>query len=93
MDDFEEIYATVTGDRQLSGGVPWVENAFVEGTDFTRAYRDFRIAREHLCRRFNLDWEDEDLERLMDAVLCLSEDLARRMFRYGIEYANRGCKI
>ena len=93
MDDFEEIYATMIGDRRLQGGVPWVENASVEGTDFGSAYRDFWVVREHLCRRFGMVWEDEDLERLMNAVMCLSEDVARRMFRYGIEYAERGYKI
>ena len=93
MDDFEEIYATMTGDRRLNGGVPWVESASVEGTDFERAYRELWMVRERLCRRFGMEWEDGDLERIMNAVMDLSEDVARRMFRYGIEYSERGYRI
>ena len=34
-----------------------------------------------------MDFTDSDLERFMDSILKLEEDLARRMFRYGIYYA------
>ena len=30
--DFEELYNTVAGTMSINGGVPWVEDAFAEGT-------------------------------------------------------------
>ena len=73
--------------------ISWVENAFVEGTAYDQAYSDFWTAREHLCARFGLDWGDEDLELFMNGIMNLSEDIARRMFLCGVEYAKRGCKL
>ena len=87
MDEFEDIYLSMTG--ELEPGLPWVENAFAEGTECSRAYQELWAARENLCRRFGMDWEDKDLERIMNAVALLEEDFGRRMFRCGIEYARR----
>ena len=79
--DFEEIYNDIT--EQLAR----------EDSDYARAYADFWTARENLCRRFGMDWEDEDLERIMDGVLALEKDLGRRMFDAGMEFAKRGRKL
>ena len=90
---FEKIYMTMSGNIQMSDGVPWVNNAFAEGTAYSQAYEDFWTAREHICTRFGLDWEDEDLERFMNAILNLERDVSIHMFRYGIEYAQRGFQL
>ena len=91
--DFEEIYNTVAGTMSINGGVPWVEDAFAEGTVCSQAYKDFWTAREHLCDRFGLDWEDEDLELFMNGIMCLEKEIARRMFFYGIEYNKRNFNL
>ena len=67
----------------------WVENIFVQGTEFNDAYEDLAIARENLCERFGMDMEDEDLERIMNAVLTIEREIARHMFYYGVEHAKR----
>ena len=92
-EDFELIYQKVTGNRKTDTSIPWVEDAFVEGTGFTRAYDTFWEARENLCRRFSMDWEDEALEGFMDGVICLERDLAQRMFYYGMVYARRNYRL
>ena len=92
-EDFELIYLKVTGNLRKEIDLPWVEDAFVEGTDFQQAYDTFWEARENLCRRFGMDWEDEDLERFMDGLITLERDLAQRMFYYGMVYARRNYKI
>lgn len=91
--DFEKIYYTMTGDLLPECCVPWVEDAFVEGTVYNQCYKNFWIAREHLCERFGMEWEDDDLELFMNSIMDLGEDIAKRMFRYGTEYAKRGYKL
>lgn len=91
--DFEEIFNTVTGDQNEAFRVSWVENVWEKETGFQLAYEDFQEARENLCRRFGLDFEDPDLERFMDGVLKLEKDIARRMFLAGITYARKGCRL
>ncbi len=51
------------------------------------AYKDFWAAREHLCRRFGMDWEDEDLELIMNGILTLEQEIGKQMFFCGIRYA------
>ena len=92
-EDFELIYMKVTGNLREDISLPWVEDAFVEGTDFKRAYDTIWNAREGLCRRFGLDWEDGDLEGIMAGITDLKRDLAQRMFYYGMVYARRNYKL
>ena len=65
----------------------------MEGTALDQAYKDFWTAREHLCERFGIDWEDDDLELFMNGILHLTRDLALRMFYYGMVYVRRGYKL
>jgi len=86
--DFQIIFDVVTGNAKKEE-FKWAENAFVEGTNYNAAYAELWKARENLCRRFGIDWEDEDLERVMNAVLKLEKDLAWRMFCCGLSYAKK----
>ena len=92
--DFQNIFNIATGAQRATPPFEWVEDAFKAKTGFAEAYDDFWNIRERLCQRFGMDFTDSDLERFMDSILKLEEDLARRMFRYGIYYAelkgNRG---
>ena len=93
MDDFESIYLTATGGLVPEARVPWVKEICGEGTPYAQAYRDFWDAREHLTERFPLEWEDEDLERIMNGIMHLEREVARQMFLNGIEYAKRGYRL
>lgn len=92
-EDFDSIYSTMMGNQRICWAVPWVEDGFRNKSAISRAYKDFWTAREHLCERFGLDWEDADLELFMNAILELEREVAWRMFLYGIGYAQRGYKL
>jgi len=87
--DFQRIFQIVTGSVEAEYPFRWVENAFAPGTQFFEAYEEIWDARQRLCRRFDLDVSEMDLERIMNAIMDLEEDLGRRMFCYGIQYAQR----
>lgn len=91
-EDFERIYLKVTGNLCGENDLSWVENAFATDSDFAGGYKDLWRARENLCRRFGLAWEDADLELFMNGVLKLEQDLAWRMFRCGVAYAEKRWK-
>ena len=92
-EDFEDIFSVMMGSQQPAAGISWVENGFRGETGIVTAYQNFWTAREHLCRRFGLDWEDADLELFMNGILELEREVAWRMFLYGIDYAQRGYKL
>ena len=85
--DFRWLYQMMCGYVDAEYPYDWVDNAFVEGTVFSRAYEDFWTARENLCRRYGMDWEVVELERFMNGIMALTEDVARRMFYIGIRYS------
>ena len=93
MQDFDAIYSTVMGRQGEGFQVSWVDSGFAEDSGIRQAYEELWAARDNLCRRFGLDWEDDDLERIMDAVLTLESDLARRIFACGVEYTKRGFRL
>ena len=85
--DFRLIFDAAMGNTQTKLSYDWVENLFESGTGFVKAYAAFWAAREHLCERFGLEEDDEDLELIMNGLLDLEEDLGRKMFFYGVKYA------
>ena len=85
--DCKLILSMATGAIDAKPPFEWVENAFAPGTLFSEAYEDFALAREHLCERFGMAEDDDDLELIMNGLLKLEEDLGRRMFLYGFRYA------
>ena len=86
--DFHSIFKIVTGCTEAEYPFHWIENAFIPGTQFFNAYEELWNARQNLCRRFGLDIADDDMEMIMNAIMDVEEDLAQRMFLYGIRYAN-----
>lgn len=89
MTDFERIRDSLLGYLRSSSRVPWVEDITRVGTAYDKAYQDLWNARANLCRRFGMDWEDADLEAIMNAVLLLEKDVARGMFDAAMAYAER----
>ena len=91
--DFQKLYNSVNGSLRQEFRVPWAGSVWEEETEYQKAYADFWTAREHLCQRFGIDWEDMDLELFMNGALALEEDICRRMFWCTIEYAKRGFQL
>lgn len=82
--DFRRIFNIAMGVYDPKPPFTWVTDSFAIETKYSQACEDIWKARESLCFRFGLDEEDEDLERIMNAIMDAEEDLGRRMFLYGI---------
>ena len=80
-EDFEAIYETLIGQRIPQTAVPGVESIASEGTAYSEAYQTLMEARMNLTRRFGMDFEDEDLERIMNAIAVIEKEIAKGMFR------------
>ena len=93
MSDFETIRDSVLGYLTESNRVPWAEDISRVGTAYDKAWQDLWTARCHLCQRFAMEWDDADLELIMDAVLLLEKDVARGMFDTALTYAERDRKL
>ena len=91
-DDFRLIYEAIQGDHRL---LPWVRNAWKDGTGFAEGYDILWQQREILAQRLGIEdfCEDENMEAMMNAVLMIQEDLCRRMFYCTIRYVLKGCKL
>ena len=85
--DFDDIFLTVAG--ELEEELPWVRAVSGGGENYEHAWQEIDDAKAHLCERFGMDWEDGDLERILNAVAQLERDVGKRMFLCGVEYAKR----
>ncbi len=65
-----------------------VQNEFAEGSDCAAAYSRMLDAYSRLCARLGVsEWEDDDVEIIIDAPLqAIGKHLALTMFDYGMYY-------
>ena len=89
MYKFEEVYETLVGLRDKMARVPGVEDISAEGTPFAKAYQNLWDSRISLGKRFGVDFEDQDLERIMHAVQEIEKEIARHMYHYGAQFAEK----
>ena len=81
MSQFEDVYETLVGHREAPFAVPGVQSIAAEGSAYSLAYQTLMDARLSLTRRFGMDFEDKDLERIMEAVATIEKEIAEGMFR------------
>ena len=81
MCEFEVFYETLTGHREGQFALPGVASIAEEGSAYCRAYQTLMDARLSLTRRFGMDFEDKDLERIMEAVSVIEKEVARGVFQ------------
>lgn len=93
MDDFDLIYSSTTGSLVPGYEVPWIESIFVEGTKYNAAYDRLWAARERLCQRFNIDWDDDDWHELMTGFYGVQMALGKAIFENTVQYAKRGFQL
>ncbi len=82
--DFESVYFSVTG--ELTEALPWVSGVSGSRDTYDQAWQELDNARARLCQRFSIDWEDPDMEAMLNAILTLEKDVARRMFLCGCHF-------
>ena len=83
----EDIYFTLTGTMQEQFRVPGVENLFAEGSDCMNCYSEMHAAYERLCDRLGVVDEDEDVEIIIDSLMCIERKVSTKMFEYGMKFA------
>ncbi len=86
MTVFEEIYYTMLGDMCPEYALPWVENAYADGSHCDRAYSEMRDAYSRICERLDVEEEDNDLEIIVTNLLDIQKELCARMFDCGMQY-------
>ena len=83
MDDFEDVYHTLTGEILPEYALPGVENAFAPGQPCRAAEDRLYQARDRILARLGVSGEDEDLEQMLGAFYEMQIYLCREMYRLG----------
>lgn len=66
--------------------MPGVEYAFEEGQSCLEKYKEMRDVYDRLCDRLGVTDEDEDVEKIIQSLMDIQEELCCRMYRYGAEF-------
>ncbi len=77
---FEAIYETMTGMREKEYCVPFVEDAFAEGSVCDKWYEEMRQAYERICDRLGVQNEDKDLDIMVQSMEKIQKELCRRIY-------------
>ena len=85
----EDIYMTITGLLKEEYRVPGIENAFEPGKNCERWYAAALEAYWRLCDRLGVVDEDDDVEIIFNSFLDIQEELAKKMFAYGVQYGEK----
>ena len=84
MDKIDAVYYSLLGQLQTEATLPWVENAFVEGSECYAALLNAYDARDRLLERLQTDG-DTDLECIIDSFIAIQYILCRKMYLYGLQ--------
>ncbi len=84
----EDIYNIICGYCTLQKNIPEqyriIKNEFEDGSACDTAYRHVMEACSRLCRRLGTtEWEDPDVEIIINELLDIGRHLAFKMFDYG----------
>ena len=83
----EDIYDSLQGVLIPEARVPWVRNLFLPGSPCDRAYSQMLLAYERLRDRLGVEFEDADVEIIINSLLDIQQLVGYEMFRCGLEYA------
>ncbi len=83
MENWKKVYYILAEEWNDASKMPFCEAGDLSGETYEEAHRKLTEARNHICERFDLNAEDRDLEQIMNAVLQIEQDMARRSFLYG----------
>lgn len=77
-----DIYRSITG--QL---VP-IEDEFADGKPCSLLYHKVEEARERLCKRTGIDFEDSDILEIISGMEKIAEICALKMYHYALLWGN-----
>lgn len=68
----------------------YVKNEYKEGSFCERKYAEVLDRYTHLCQRLNVpEWEDDDIEVIIDNLRDIGEHISKKMFEYGVFFAKK----
>ena len=86
-DDFvENVYLTLQGLIVEELRVEAVENVFEEGSACATYYAQRQEAYSRLCARLGSSQEDADVEEIINALMCITDIVAYKMYEYGARF-------
>ncbi len=86
----KDVYDTLNGTMLPEYAVPGVENLFAAGENCDRWYARMHEAYARLRQRLSVLDEDEDVEEIISALLDIGQEMALKMFAYGVQFAKEG---
>ena len=85
----EDVYETLQGETNPAFMVPGVENAFDKGKKCAILYKAVYDAERRLEKRLNVEPYDDDVEKIIKALLGIQKELCFKMYRYGAQFGLR----
>ena len=82
----EDVYETLQGETNPAFMVPGVENAFEEGKKCALLYKEIYDAQRRLETRLDVEPYDEDVEKVITALLDIQKELCFKMYKYGAQF-------
>lgn len=70
--------------RHITGQLVQIENEFAEGKPCDLLYQKVTEARERLCKRTGIDFEDADILEIISGMEKISEICALKMYQYAL---------
>ncbi len=86
MDSFEKIYNSMLGSADSDDALPWVQNAFAEGSHCAREREELQEACLRIREHLGIWDQDADLDIILDCLESIQKELCFRMFDTGIQY-------
>ncbi len=85
------IYDLVNGNLNMDSiSLPecvMVKSEFEENSECTMAYERVMNAYSNLCRRLNvMEWDDADVEVIINELLYICRHISLKMFHYGVMF-------
>lgn len=74
--------------REITGQYISVEDEFADGKPCSLLYENVTDARERLCKRTGIDFEDADVLEIISGMEKIAEICALKMYHYALLWGN-----
>lgn len=74
--------------RRITGQYVTIENEFAEGKPCDTLYERVSSARERLCDRLGIDFEDADVLEIITCMEKIAEICGMKMYHYALLWGN-----
>ena len=81
----EMVYYTLIGEVSPPFAIPYVENAYAQGSECDKLYNEVCDAYDRLRLRLGVVDEDEDVEIIIGNLLSIQHTLCLKMYHCGTQ--------